>query len=65
MIDTSRHFYAVDFIKHTLDAMEMNRMNVLHIHVTDDESFPMQSKYFMHMNPYTHLPMGLYVYMHI
>eukprot|EP00051_Salpingoeca_urceolata_P026409 m.477188 g.477188 ORF g.477188 m.477188 type:complete len:553 (-) comp20774_c0_seq1:150-1808(-) len=44
MMDYSRHFYPVAFIKHTLDAMSYSKLNVLHMHITDDQSFPMQSE---------------------
>jgi hexosaminidase len=43
MMDYSRHFYPVEFIRHTLDAMATSKLNVLHMHITDDESFPMES----------------------
>lgn len=39
MIDTSRHFLNITNILRTLDAMAINKLNVLHIHFTDDESF--------------------------
>eukprot|EP00729_Bicosta_minor_P003624 gene3624-6188_t len=43
MMDYSRHFYPVDFIEHTMDAMAASKLNVLHMHITDDESFPIES----------------------
>lgn len=33
----------VAFIKHVVDAMVINKMNVLHLHITDDQSFPIES----------------------
>eukprot|EP00939_MAST-03C_sp_MAST-3C-sp1_P002502 g2502.t1 len=40
MMDLSRHFYPVSFIEHTIEAMVANKLNVLHLHLTDDASFP-------------------------
>jgi N-acetyl-beta-hexosaminidase len=44
MMDYSRHFYPVNFIKHTIDAMAASKLNVLHMHITDDQSFPIEVK---------------------
>lgn len=43
MMDYARHFYPVQFIEHTIDAMAASKLNVLHMHITDDQSFPMVS----------------------
>lgn len=40
MIDTARHYLPKQAILRTLDAMSFNKLNVLHIHLTDDDSFP-------------------------
>ena len=40
MIDTSRHFYPLQAILDHLDAMSAVKMNVLHWHIVDIESFP-------------------------
>ncbi|CAB9521936.1 hexosaminidase subunit [Seminavis robusta] len=43
MIDTARHYLPLDLILSNLDVMSMNKLNVLHWHMTDDQSWPFQS----------------------
>lgn len=40
LIDTSRHFLPLELILANLDVMLMNKINVLHWHLTDSQSFP-------------------------
>jgi hexosaminidase len=46
LLDTSRHFFPVDKILGTLDAMETAKMNVFHWHITDCDYFPIESRTF-------------------
>lgn len=46
MLDTSRHFLPVPFIVSFLDAMSYSKLNVLHLHLTDSQSFPVESATF-------------------
>ncbi|KAJ3566880.1 hypothetical protein NP233_g6720 [Leucocoprinus birnbaumii] len=41
MLDTSRNYFPVDDIKRTLDAMSWVKINHLHWHVVDSQSFPL------------------------
>lgn len=41
MVDTARHYLSVKVLERTIDAMVLNKLNVLHWHITDDESFPL------------------------
>lgn len=42
MIDTSRHFLPVERILKIVDGIMYNKMNVLHWHIIDQDSFPME-----------------------
>eukprot|EP00887_Chlorella_sp_A99_P000582 scaffold17.g582.t1 len=42
LLDSARHFLPVGVIKTHLDAMAAAKLNVLHWHLTDDQSFPLQ-----------------------
>jgi hexosaminidase len=44
MIDTSRNFLPVEDILRTIDAQSYNKMNVLHWHATDSQSWPFYFK---------------------
>jgi hexosaminidase len=46
MIDVSRHFSYVDTLKRNVDGMAAAKMNVLHLHLSDDQGFRMESKEF-------------------
>jgi len=42
LLDTARNFFPVDDIKRTIDAMSWVKLNTLHWHVVDSQSFPLQ-----------------------
>jgi hexosaminidase len=42
MIDTARHFLSVGSIRRTIDMMVLSKLNYLHWHIADDESFPLE-----------------------
>jgi hexosaminidase len=44
MIDVSRHFMPIELVEHEVDAMELVKLNVLHLHLTDSENFSVESK---------------------
>jgi hexosaminidase len=44
LLDTSRQFYPVESILRILDAQSYNKMNVLHWHPTDSQSWPLYFK---------------------
>ncbi len=43
MMDVSRHFMPVDVIKRNIDALAMVKMNVLHLHLSDNQSVRVES----------------------
>lgn len=44
MIDVSRHFQPIAVIKRNLDGMAAAKMNVLHLHLTDNQGFRVECK---------------------
>jgi len=44
MIDVARHFQPLEVIHRNLDAMAAVKLNVLHLHLTDDQGFRIESK---------------------
>ncbi|KAJ3216603.1 hypothetical protein HK099_005796 [Clydaea vesicula] len=45
MLDSSRNFFSVNDIKRQLDAMFYTKLNVLHWHIYDAQSFPIKWEY--------------------
>ncbi|XP_056290041.1 beta-hexosaminidase subunit beta isoform X2 [Pseudoliparis swirei] len=61
MLDSARHFLPIKVILANLETMAMNKFNVFHWHITDDQSFPYLSRTFPELSqqgayhPYTHV----------
>ena len=45
-IDVSRHFISLNTLKRNIDGMAAVKMNVLHLHLSDDQGFRMTSRQF-------------------
>jgi hexosaminidase len=46
LIDVGRHFIPAEVLKRNLDGMEAVKMNVLHLHLSDNQGFRIESKKF-------------------
>jgi len=46
LMDVARHWMPVEVIKRNLDGMAAVKMNVLHLHLTEDQGFRIESKVF-------------------
>ncbi len=44
LLDTSRNFYSIQSIKRIIDGMSYSKLNVLHWHINDQQSFPFVSE---------------------
>jgi len=44
MLDVSRHFIPYEILLQTVDYMQLVKLNVLHLHLSDDQAFRFQSK---------------------
>ena len=44
MLDLSRHFFGKDYLKKTIDGLAMHKMNVLHLHLVDDQGWRIEIK---------------------
>lgn len=44
MIDVARHFIPMDCLKRNIDGMELVKLNMLHLHLSDDQGFRVESK---------------------
>lgn len=42
LLDVGRHWFSVDDIKRSIDGLAMNKLNVLHLHVTETQSWPLE-----------------------
>jgi hexosaminidase len=64
LIDVARHFIPVSALTRTLDAMALFKLNVLHLHLTDDQGFRFPSRAFPRLAQapaYTKEELGLLV----
>lgn len=44
MLDISRHFFRKEYIKEVIDGLAMHKMNVLHLHLVDDQGWRIEIK---------------------
>lgn len=50
MLDVSRHFFTVDTVKKVLDALWLLKLNVFHLHLSDNQGYRLESDVFPHLH---------------
>ena len=53
LLDLSRTFYPIDTLRQIVDGLRMTKINVLHLHLTDDDSIPVELPSFPGMTNFT------------
>lgn len=53
MLDVARHFMPIDLIKRNLEAMAAVKMNVLHLHLSDDQGVKVESKIYPRLQKFS------------
>ncbi|GLQ51909.1 beta-N-acetylhexosaminidase [Dyella flava] len=54
LIDAARYFQPIPVLKRQIDAMELTKLNVLHLHLSDNEAFRFQSRRYPELTQATH-----------
>eukprot|EP01112_Ceratiomyxa_fruticulosa_P009797 TRINITY_DN2571_c0_g1_i1.p1 TRINITY_DN2571_c0_g1~~TRINITY_DN2571_c0_g1_i1.p1 ORF type:complete len:599 (-),score=91.60 TRINITY_DN2571_c0_g1_i1:147-1943(-) len=62
LLDTGRHYFPVSTILRTLDAMSYHKMNVLHWHMVDGDSFAFQSTTWPTLSEAAYTPASIYTH---
>lgn len=60
MVDTSRNFYSIDSMKRQIDGLCSAKMNVLHWHITDHQSWPLSLESYPEMAKDAYSPKEVY-----
>ena len=53
LVDAARHFLPPRLLERTVDAMSYTKLNVLHLHLSDHESFPLRLPGFPSLKPWS------------
>lgn len=65
LVDTSRHYQPVEALYITLDAMSYNKLNRMHWHIVDDDSWPLQSLTYPNFTLGAYEPAAIYTHQDI
>ena len=57
LIDVGRHFIPLDVLKRNVDGMAAVKLNVLHLHLSDDQGFRVESKRFPRLHEMGEAPL--------